>query len=99
MPMGRATLLGSGALVELRTDARELVRRRVAEERDGEDAHHGDQGHEEGVLDERGTTLVIDASPQPVGEELERGDHVARSLLDDAVPGTASSCSLAGISD
>src|SRR5437868_668289 len=47
----------------------------VAEKSDGGDADDRDQGNEEGVLDQRGATLVIETGPKPVGEELERGDH------------------------
>src|SRR5438552_1876913 len=73
-PLNRPNGL-SRSSVEARADGREPAGGLAAEERDGEDADHGDEGHEEGVLDERGTTLVVDACPKPVGEELVRGDH------------------------
>src|SRR3954452_22106973 len=59
---------GGGDRVELRRGV-------VTEEGDGGDADDRDQGNEEGVLDQRGATLVIETGPKPVGEELDRGDH------------------------
>src|SRR4051794_13816986 len=56
-------------------DRAELRRGVVTKQRDGGDANDRDQRNEEGVLDQRGATLVIEAGPKPGGEELERGDH------------------------
>src|SRR5215204_4750684 len=54
-------------------DAVELGAGRLAEERHGEDAHDGDEGHEERVLDERSATLAVDLALQPRAQELVRG--------------------------
>src|SRR3954447_4503337 len=56
-------------------DRVELRRGVVTKQRDGGDANDRDQRNEEGVLDQRGATLVIETGPEPVGEEFERGDH------------------------
>src|SRR3954462_8627944 len=63
------SLDGGADLAELRVGA-------LAEEGDGHDAHDGDQGHEEGVLDERGATVGLATSLEPGADEVERGEHV-----------------------
>ncbi len=53
----------------------------MAEEGDGEDAHDSDQGHEQGVLHEGGTTLgVAEASTQVSGNVFVTGQHRDDSL-------------------
>src|SRR6478609_5720973 len=64
-----------GSVAERVGGAAELGRRVLAEHRDGADADDRDQSDEQRVLDQRGTLLVVEAGPQPGGEELVRGDH------------------------
>ncbi len=48
----------------------------IAEEGDGRDAEDGDQGDQQGVLDERGTPVRVgEAGPQPVLDELVGHQH------------------------
>src|SRR5436190_1480162 len=65
---------GRRGLTELlngRADGRELRVRLLAEERDGGDAHHGDQRDEQGVLDEAGAPLrTTETRPQVRGALL-----------------------------
>src|SRR6185312_7345266 len=47
----------------------------LAEEGDGDDAHHGDEGDEEGVLDERGPPVGLATGLEPGGGEVEGREH------------------------
>src|SRR5215217_2401040 len=59
---------GEGQLVQGVTDGDELVVGLGADGADGHDADHGDEGEQEGVLHQRGATLVLD---------VQAGDQVA----------------------
>jgi hypothetical protein len=68
-PVGQA---GSG-LAEGVADGGELRAGLAAEGGQGDDAHHGDEGQEQGVLDERGATIgVAEAGTQVRGDGLEQ---------------------------
>ena len=53
-----------------------LLEAALAEEGDGGDADHGDEGHEERVLHERGATLGLATGLQPGAGEFVRGKHL-----------------------
>src|SRR4051794_3490044 len=75
-PEGPPALEVRRGLLDRAADAAELARSVLAEHGDSGDADHGDQGHEQGVLHEGGTTLgVAETSPHPVGDEFVREDH------------------------
>src|SRR4051812_27706087 len=60
---------GKRSAVDRGADGLELRRSRLAEERHGDDAHHGDEGDEEGVLHEGGAALVLTEAGTEVGGE------------------------------
>src|SRR5687768_8410582 len=60
---------GSVAVADAAVDLVELGVGALAEGGDGEDAHHSDEGEEEGVLDERSATLTLaELGPNPPGQ-------------------------------
>src|SRR3954468_21030346 len=70
------SLGGKRSAVDRGADGLELRRSRLAEERHGDDAHHGDEGDEEGVLHEGGAALVLtEAGTEVGGEEFVAGQH------------------------
>lgn len=62
-------------LVEVACYFGELCRGRGAEGGHGCDTHDGDEGYEKRVLNEAGAPLIVDATGDPGGKELERGAH------------------------
>src|SRR5262245_37518611 len=57
-PSNHCSIRSESGAADRGADAAELRRGLATEEGDRDDAHHGDEGHEEGVLHERSTTLV-----------------------------------------
>src|SRR5262245_27392000 len=74
-PSSPSMLSTGGSAADRAADAVELVAGVLAQDGHGRDADHRDQGHEEGVLHQRGATLrVAEASPKPRGKVVI-GEH------------------------
>src|SRR4051812_43956715 len=79
----RFPLVSPGSL-DGAADRAELARSVLAEKRDRSDADNGDERHEEGVLNERRTTIGLATGLQPGADELIRSKHFGWSPLSSA---------------